>query len=106
MTAARHAMILCLGLFLGLLGYGLQTTSVNYNNLVTSGEPLEIITVEGAGGTVDIMGEEFEFPRPGLEAAQEQLNSSVKHVKERAGNVYRWLMDEYNQLLKGPDLKH
>jgi hypothetical protein len=95
MTGARHVMIISLGLFLGLLGYGLQTTSVNYNNLVTPGEPLEIIIVRSSG-TVEVMGEKLEFPRDGLEAAREQINPSVKYVKERAGNVYRWLMDESN----------
>jgi len=96
MITTRTAMIISLGLFLGVLNYGIQTTLVNYNRLVNPEQPLQIITVEKKDGEVVFMGESFT-----MEKVRGKLTLMANEFKEMAGDAYCKLVLGYHRFLNG-----
>lgn len=100
MPATKAAVIISLGLFLGMLNYGLQATLINYNRLVDPEEPLKIIAVDEQGDKLSFMGENFSLTRLEIDTLKEELNDLGRiGLKEIAGDIYRRLIEDYHRYI-------
>jgi len=100
MITSRTAIVISLGVFLGLLSYGVQTTVVNYNTLVNPQRPLQIMSIEEESGELGFMGEELSLSQPAVAAAKEQMVVKLAGIKEAAGDICEQLFEEYNEFKK------
>lgn len=100
MIATRTAMVISLGIFLGLLNYGIQTTLVNYNCLVNPERPLKIISVEKENGEVNFLGENFTLSPESIQEFQVLVVSQTAEIKKMAGDIYKLMAEEYHQSLE------
>lgn len=76
-------MIICCGIFLGGLIFGLQTVSDKYNLLVNPGEPLAVISVDRENNEINLLGEKYKLPAINEEKLQEQVGKCRSFAAER-----------------------
>ncbi len=100
MITTRIAIVISLGVFLGFLSYGVQTTVVNYNTLVNPKRHLQIMSIERESEEMSFMGEEVELSQPNVDAIKEQMVVKLAGIKELAGDICEQLIEEYNELKK------
>lgn len=104
--ATRKFIVVSLGIFLGLLFYGLQTTLIYYNSLVLNEKPLKMFAVDIQKQKLSFMGKNYVLPdfdpiiqHQGIQPVRKEL-AKFKNVdlQSMTGDAYRWAIKGYEKV--------
>jgi len=98
MQTSSKAMLVIMGICIGLIFFGINIALIKFNNLVSPEQPLELLNWRTAGDILEIslLGETLQFTMPNSSL----LNDSwTEKVRDQVSELYCIGRDEFNQCL-------